>query len=136
MTDLDRVTTWFNLCPYLQTLAMYIDTTPDWPISAGLYPKGQVVLKETWDVTGQYKSRIRQVYVLRCALQEGAEAARRLQQIQNWVFTQNINGATPGLGDKETVQGMNGRLERASQVGKSIYALTLTVEFERISEGV
>ncbi len=136
MTDLEKVISWLYLCPYLQTDAMYLDTTQDWPISAGLYPQGLEVLKATRDVTGERTWQLRQNYLLRCAMLEGREAADRLQQIQNWIFTQNINGITPGLGSNESVRGTDGRLEKASQVGKSIYVIGLTVEYEKKSEGV
>lgn len=131
MTELDKVVSWLYLCPYLQTEAMHLDTTQDWPISAGLYPLGHQVVEENRDVTGNTTWRLRETYLLRCAMLEGPDAAQRLQQIQNWVFTQNINGITPGLGDNESVSGTDGHLERASQVGKSIYAMTLTVEYEK-----
>lgn len=134
MTDLEKMMTWVHLCPYLQVDAMGVDTTQDWPVSAGLYPRGQDVVEEIRDVTGSTTWRMKQTYLLRCALLEGEEAAKRLQQIQNWVFTQNINGITPGFGKNETVRSAAGRLEKASQVGRSIYVLTLTVEYEKTDE--
>lgn len=133
--DLEKVKTWLDLCPFLQMDLMQVDTTQDWPVSAGLYPQGMKLVKEAEDVAGGRKCRIRQTYLLRCAMLEGEEAAKRLQQIQNWIFTQNLSGITPGLGAKEIVRGEDGRLERASQVGMSLYALTLTVEFDVDKEG-
>ena len=134
MTDLEKVKMWLELCPYLQ-IDTHIDTTQDWPISAGLYPREQRVIKKTEDVLGGKKHRIRQTYLLRLALPEGMEAAVRLQQIQNWIFTQNINLITPKLGENVSIFGEDGRLEKASQVGMSLYVLTLKTEFERIVEG-
>ena len=135
MTDFEKVINWLNLCPFMQTFAMLTDTTIDWPITAGLYPKGQKIVKEINYITGGRKSQIQQTYLLRFALPEGDEAAKRLQKIQNWIFTQNINGDTPGLGEKESVKGSDGCLERATQVGMRLYVMTLTVEYEKISEG-
>ena len=134
MTDLEKVKSWLHLCPYLQ-IDTHVDTTYDWPISAGLSPKEQRVIKRTEDVLGGKKHRIRQSYLLRLALREGEEAAIWLQQIQNWIFTQNINSITPKLGENVSIWSEDGRLERASQVGMSLYVVTLKTEFEVIVEG-
>lgn len=135
MNALEKITLWLNLCPYIQTVAMYIDTTEAWPVNAGLYPVGQQVLKEIRDVAGGRRAMCRHTYLLRCAMPEGEEAANRMLQIQNWVFWQNIRGITPGLGSSETVRAENAHLEKASQVGTSLYVLTLTAEFEKDCEG-
>ncbi len=135
MTDLEKVKAWLDLCPYLQ-IESRVDTTQDWPVSAGLYPRTQRVTGRTEDVLGGKKMRISQTYFLRLALPEGEEAAERMQKIQNWIFTQNINGNVPFLGENVSIWGEDGRLEKAGQVGMSLYVLTLKTEFTVIVEGV
>ena len=135
MTQLEKVLKWLHLCPYLNTCAMETDTTIAYPANAGLYPHEQKILKQKKDIQGNRTAVCRETYLLRCVLPEGQEAADRLQQIRNWVFTQNISGVLPGLGAHENVEAEDGRLERTVQVGMSIYVLTLITEFEKEMKG-
>lgn len=135
MTQIDKMMNWLYLCPYILPCEMYTDTTLTYPANAGLYPHKQKILKEKKDILGNRRTVFQETYLLRCVLPEGQEAAKRLQQIRNWVFTQSIQGITPGLGEKESVQAEDGRLERAIQVGMGLYVLTLTVQFEKENKG-
>ena len=134
MTDLEKMKVWLDLCPYLQAEEMYTDTTLAVPANAGLYPMGQEILKETQDVLGNRRARCRYTFLLRCVLPEGEAAAQKMMKIQNWVFTQNIQGMTPGFGGRETVRAEKGRLESVAQTGTALYAVTLTAEFDKEGE--
>ena len=135
MTDLEKMKRWLDLCPYLQADALYTDTTLAVPANAGLYPMGQEILRQKEDVLGIRKADCRDTFLLRCVLPEGEKAAQLLMKIQNWVFSQNARGITPGFGSRETVRAEKGRLEKATQVGTALYVLTLTAEFEKEYEG-
>lgn len=135
MTDLQKMIRWLDLCPFIQTDLMHIDTTLAVPANAGLYPMGLKVLRHKPDVAGNHKAKCRYTFLLRCVLPEGETAAETVWKIQNWVFQQNMQGITPGLGQEESVWAEEGRLEKASQTGTSLYCMTLTVHYEQNFEG-
>lgn len=135
MTEIQKMIRWLDLCPAIQTDLMRVDTTLAMPANAGLYPMGLKVLRHRQDVAGGRKADCRYTFLLRCVLPEGEKAAEMVGKIQNWVFHQNMQGITPGFGQNESVWAEEGKLEKASQTGTSLYAVTLTVHYEIEYEG-
>lgn len=133
----------------LETMQKWLETFPMWegtlqldyadsvPGSTGLYPRGITELSRREDVLGNVKVRYSCTFILRRTAARGQENARWLLELQRWVAEQDRLGLTPRFGDEpktERLRAFDGRLDRHSQVGSSLYTVRLSAEFTKIYE--
>lgn len=129
MSDLEKMKTWLLSCPYIGTDVLHTEYTDAGPGSSGLYPMGMEVISQKEDLLGNRTVQCRYTFLLRQVVPENGTDADRLLQLQQWV--QRAEGA-PVFGDvpsRERISAENGKMEKASQVGTALYAVTLKAEF-------
>ena len=133
---LDVMKAWLQAYPQWEgTLQFdYADSVPG---NTGLYPKGITELSFREDVLGNRKTRLCWVFTLRRAAVGGQKNAQWLLELQEWVAQQDRLGLAPKFGDEpktERLRAFDGRLDRHSQVGSSLYTVHLSAEFTKIYE--
>ena len=133
----------------LDTMRKWLETFPKWegtlqfdyadavPGSAGLYPRGITELSRREDVLGNVTVRYSCSFILRRIAAQRQENAQWLLELQEWVAQQDRLGLAPKFGDEpktERLRAFDGRLDRHSQVGSSLYTVHLSAVFTKIYE--
>lgn len=134
----------------LEQMKLWLQTFPKWegvlhldyadtvPGNSGLYPKGMTELNRREDVQGNLKIRYSCLFELKRAAVAGEENARWLMDFQNWVAEQDRLGLAPRFGDEpktERIRAFEGKLDKHTQVGSSIYTVRITAEFTKQYRG-
>lgn len=136
----DTLLTWLETCPALDGVPLQIDYLPPAGGCGALYPRG-VRQREHWqNVLGETVSRLRMELVLRLNLPFvpgdaalAAKTAQLLLDLQNWAAAQSAAGLAPKFGntdtDSEALRAGEAQLERASDEGCAVYAVTITADY-------
>ncbi len=134
---LEQMKTWLETFPGWEGVLQfdYADSTPG---NSGLYPKGLTELSRREDVLGNQKIRYSCVFDLKRSAAAGEENARWLLDFQNWVARQDRLGLAPKFGDEpktERIRAFEGRLDKHTQAGSSLYQVALSIEFTKLYRG-
>ena len=122
--------------------SLEIDWTDEVPNCAGLFPAGMVVGSRTADITGNVAVTNQYNFALYARLPKmgqpddaGAELnASWVMAFQEWVQAQSVLGLAPAFGDNprsERIAASNGALYSAGDEGTALYAVQLSVRFEK-----
>lgn len=129
MHEMQKLKDWLLSCPYLGTDTLHTEHIDPTPGSSGLYPLGIEVLRETEDVLGNRIRHLRCRFALRQVVPEQGCDADRLLRLQMWVQEGKDAPVFGDVPEMERILAENGYLEKASQTGTAIYAVTLSAEF-------
>jgi len=118
-----------------------IDYADRVPATAGLFPSGLVEIRRRADLLGnvtvenQYNFALYTVMTKAPGDDAGALANAEWQMgFQEWVQQRSVCGAAPTFGDEprtERITAQNGAIYSADEEGTAVYAIQLSVTFER-----
>lgn len=121
--------------------SLSIDFTDSVPNNGGLFPDGLVEISRRRDIVGnvtvvnQYNFALYTVFEKSPDEDEGATYnAEWLLGFQEWVQEQSVTGAAPTFGDqprRERITAQNGAIYSAEDEGTAMYAIQVSVEFEK-----
>ena len=134
---LEKMKQWLQTFPLWEG-TLQLDYADDVPGKAGLYPKGMTELSCREDVLGNRKYRYSYTFTLRRSATTGEENANWLLDFQQWVAEQSRLGLAPIFGDEplnERLRAFEGKLDKHTQTGCSLYTVQLYVEFTKNDRG-
>lgn len=141
VTELNKIIRWLKTFPLWGDTVLWVDHLKMAPGFAGLYPQGIEEITRHQDVLGNVtvENRLKiLLYRASTGQQDSPEAANWLLNLQNWIQSQSAAGLAPRLGDdpaRERIWAQQGRLHNASQSGTGKYAVTITAEYVKMTEG-
>lgn len=123
-----------------------IDYTDSIPNCSGLFPSGLVEISRKKDITGNVTVKNQYNFALYTVMTKapGEDAgathnASWLMGFQEWVQKQSVTGAAPAFGDdprQERIVAQNGALYTAEDEGIAVYAIRISVTFEKCYERI
>ncbi|MBR3385871.1 MAG: hypothetical protein IKG69_11830 [Atopobiaceae bacterium] len=128
--------------PYAELFGdLSIDYTDRIPDTAGLFPSGIVEVRRRSDVLGNVTVENQYNFALYTVMSKapGDDAGATLnaewvQAFQEWVQDESVMGQAPTFGDeprKERITAQNGAIYSADPEGVAVYAIQISVSFER-----